>query len=117
MLLLPAARRAGDAQLLPVLGHGAPGQDAALLLQQTPQLFIRQGVGLVLPVDQLPQLQQHRPAADIAAVRGRSGEKVAQGEHPLPALEILVLHCTADGGQMHVQCLRRLRLGLDKLGG
>ena len=27
MLLLPAARRAGDAQLLPVLGHGAPGQD------------------------------------------------------------------------------------------
>ena len=92
MLLLPAARRAGDAQLLPVLGHGAPGQDAALLLQQTPQLFIRQGMSLVLPVDQLPQLQQHRPAADIAAVAHAVAG--AQELHQLLGQSKIVLNIT-----------------------
>src|SRR5699024_10570328 len=46
---------AGNVQLVPVLGHGAPGEGAALGGHELAELLVGQGLFLVLPGDELFQ--------------------------------------------------------------
>ena len=101
-------------QLVPVLGHGAAGEGAALGGHELTELLVGQGLFLVLPGDKLLQQRLGRVGGGgLVACGGAqaAGEKVAQGIHAHGALDILLLYRPAHCGLVDADALGHVGQG------
>src|SRR4051794_35747198 len=104
--LLPVGRR-GDAQLVPVLGHGAAGDLDPLAVQDPHQLAVRQGPLGVLRLDELLDLAFDGQRRDVIAVLpvDATVEEELHREEAALGVDVLVGDHPADRRLVHADVL------------